>query len=52
LKLPNRQFLKQLHSEHGLMCGTTCWLEALVDERLFNLSYLIVITHAFFCFLV
>jgi hypothetical protein len=36
LKLPNRQFLKQLHSEHGLMCGTTCWLEALVDERLFN----------------
>jgi DNA replication ATP-dependent helicase Dna2 len=34
LKPPNPLFLKQSHSDHGLMCGTNCWLEALVNERL------------------
>jgi DNA replication ATP-dependent helicase Dna2 len=33
LKLPNKLFLKKSHSDHGLNCGTNCWLEALVNER-------------------
>jgi len=33
LKIPNRLFLKQSHSNLNLTCGTNCWLEALVNER-------------------